>query len=178
LNILQTQTRQRLLTGSIVPVRFQSTISPADSASSFFVHKYDNPDVQQRIAYWLFACCAIVFGIVVLGGVTRLTRSGLSMVDWKPFSILPPTSQAEWDAEFTRYQSFPEYNELGREMSLSEFKFIYFMEFSHRLAGRFLGLFFGIPAVVLGSRGLLSPSLKRRFIVLFALGGLQVRRLS
>lgn len=153
-------------------VRLFSTLENAASAA-LAADKSDDPDAQARIAYWLFACCAIVFGIVVLGGATRLTRSGLSMVDWKPFSIMPPTTDAEWAVEFDRYKGYPEYQELGREMPLSEFKFIYYMEFSHRLLGRVLGVFFGVPALVLGARGYLKPAMQRRFGLLFGLGAVQ-----
>jgi cytochrome c oxidase assembly protein subunit 15 len=205
-------------------LRLLGTTTGGGSSSAIFTdsyvtisadsEKFNDSVVQDRIAYWLFACCAIVFGIVVLGGVTRLTRSGLSMVEWKPFSIFPPSTEEEWQAEFSRYKGYPEYLELGREMPLSEFKFIYFMEFSHRLAGswllldvypvipfdaistsypsfdslafvyilphllilhpgRVLGIFFGVPALFLASRGYLSPALRRRFLLLFSLGGVQ-----
>ncbi|KAH9257149.1 hypothetical protein BASA81_004699 [Batrachochytrium salamandrivorans] len=99
------------------------------------------------VGYWYIFSGALVFGIVVIGGLTRLTESGLSIVEWNLIKgIRPPQSQSEWEAEFEKYQQFPEYKISNHGMTLAEFKFIFFMEWSHRMLGRFIGLSF----VVLG----------------------------
>jgi cytochrome c oxidase assembly protein subunit 15 len=100
---------------------------------------------DKLLSYWLLTTASAVFGMVVLGGVTRLTRSGLSMVDWKPEQNFPPMNQQEWDAEFEKYKQFPEYKVLNRGMSLDEFKKIYYMEWAHRTYGRGLGILYGVP---------------------------------
>jgi heme a synthase len=88
------------------------------------------------IANWLLAVAALVFAMVVVGGITRLTESGLSITEWKPVSgTLPPLSDAAWAAEFAKYQATPEYQEINKGMSLAAFKFIYFWEWVHRLLG-------------------------------------------
>ncbi|MCZ6720897.1 MAG: COX15/CtaA family protein [Proteobacteria bacterium] len=98
------------------------------------------------VVTWLFVCCALVFAMVVLGGVTRLTESGLSMVDWRPLTgLLPPLSGAEWQDVFAAYQRHPEYQKLNPGMSLEAFKTIYWFEYAHRLLGRAIGLAFLLP---------------------------------
>lgn len=98
------------------------------------------------VAAWLFFCAALVFAMVLLGGVTRLTESGLSIVDWKPLmGIIPPTSEAAWQELFGRYQQFPEYRTLKLLMTLEEFKTIYWFEYAHRLLGRAIGVAFFAP---------------------------------
>lgn len=116
----------------------------------------------------------MVFVILVIGGITRLTQSGLSIVDWDPImGVIPPLSEAEWQETFDRYRQFPEYQQLRRGMSLSEFKFIFFWEYLHRLVARLLGVAFLVPFVVFGARGWLTRPLAVRALVLFGLGGLQ-----
>jgi heme a synthase len=100
------------------------------------------------IAVWLFGCCALIFLMVIVGGITRLTLSGLSITEWKPvIGIVPPLSAAEWAAEFAKYQKIPEYQAVHYAMSLDEFKSIYHWEYFHRLLGRVIGLAFAIPFV-------------------------------
>jgi heme a synthase len=100
------------------------------------------------IAAWLFACCAMIFLMVVVGGITRLTLSGLSITEWKPvIGIVPPLSAADWSAEFAKYQQIPEYRIIHSAMSLSDFKSIYFWEYAHRLLGRLIGLVFAVPLI-------------------------------
>ena len=100
------------------------------------------------VSVWLFACCAMIFLMVVVGGVTRLTLSGLSITEWKPIvGIVPPLSSAHWTSEFEKYQQVPEYRAVHYAMSLDEFKTIYFWEYTHRLLGRLIGVAFAIPFV-------------------------------
>jgi heme a synthase len=98
------------------------------------------------VAAWLFLCCGLIFLMVVVGGITRLTLSGLSITEWKPVvGIVPPLSAADWAAEFARYQQIPEYRAIHFAMSLDEFKSIYYWEYFHRLLGRLIGVAFALP---------------------------------
>ena len=102
--------------------------------------------IQKQITIWLTSACLLIFLMVIIGGITRLTRSGLSMVEWHPISgIIPPLSDTDWQEEFTKYQQFPEYQKINTQMTLDEFKFIFFWEYIHRLIGRLLGILFIIP---------------------------------
>ena len=129
---------------------------------------------DRPIAWWLLVCCALVFAMVVLGGVTRLTGSGLSMVNWKPVSgVLPPFSQAAWGREFEHYRDSPEYAYVNRGMSLDEFKGIFWFEYAHRLLGRLIGVVFLIPFLYFLLRRRIKPSLAPQLVTMFVLGGLQ-----
>jgi heme a synthase len=98
------------------------------------------------VALWLFACCAMIFLMVVLGGITRLTLSGLSITAWQPLSgIIPPLTHREWAAEFAHYRAIPEYRAVHYGMTLAQFKWIFFWEYLHRLWGRLIGLVFALP---------------------------------
>eukprot|EP01129_Flabellula_baltica_P006014 TRINITY_DN2212_c0_g1_i1.p1 TRINITY_DN2212_c0_g1~~TRINITY_DN2212_c0_g1_i1.p1 ORF type:complete len:452 (-),score=89.23 TRINITY_DN2212_c0_g1_i1:31-1386(-) len=131
-------------------------------------------EVPRSVAWWLFLCCAVVFGMVVLGGVTRLTESGLSMTDWHLVTgVIPPLTQEEWEAEFEKYKQYPEFKKLNSHMTLDEFKSIFYMEWSHRVLGRGIGFLFGIPFLYFLGRGFLNSSLKIKLGALFGLGGLQ-----
>jgi heme a synthase len=100
------------------------------------------------IAAWLFICCAMIFLMVVVGGITRLTLSGLSITEWKPIiGIVPPLSAADWAGEFAKYKAIPEYSAVHFGMTLDEFKSIYFWEYAHRLLGRLIGVVFAAPFV-------------------------------
>lgn len=126
------------------------------------------------IAGWLLLCCALVFAMVVLGGVTRLTGSGLSMVNWKPLSgVLPPLSQAAWDREFEHYQESPEYVYVNKGMTLDGFKSIFWFEYAHRLLGRLIGVVFLLPFLYFLLRRRIEPSLAPKLVTMFVLGGLQ-----
>ena len=127
----------------------------------------------EGVAWWLCGCAGLVAGIVAVGGLTRLTRSGLSMVDWKPHGGLPPSGDEEWTVEFEKYKAFPEYQRSDKSMTLSDFKFIYFMEWGHRMLGRTVGLAFVLPAAVFAARGRLTGTLAKRCIGLGALGAAQ-----
>lgn len=98
------------------------------------------------IKSWLIACCFMVIFMIFIGGLTRLTDSGLSIVEWKPVSgVIPPINDQQWQGEFAKYQQFPEYQQKNINMTLSEFKLIFWLEFIHRLAGRITGLLYLVP---------------------------------
>jgi len=129
---------------------------------------------NRRIAVWLFVCCAMVYAMVILGGVTRLTGSGLSMVEWDPiFGILPPLDQANWDETFSLYQQSPEYRKINLGMDLDGFKRIYWFEYSHRLLGRTIGTVFLLPFLFFLAKGWIRRPLVPKLVTMFVLGGLQ-----
>lgn len=127
---------------------------------------------QNRIiAVWLFILCSMVIAIVVLGGMTRLTHSGLSMVDWHPFTgWLPPLTEADWLRLFEDYKRYPQYKELNEGMPLDGFKSIFWLEYLHRLWGRCIGLVFLMPFIVFSIRGWVNKRLLLRLLVIFMLG--------
>jgi len=126
------------------------------------------------IAIWLFIVAAMIFIIVILGGATRLTHSGLSMVDWKPITgWLPPFAESEWQAVFERYKTSPEYREVNQDMSLAGFKGIFWLEFLHRLWGRIIGVAFFLPFAVFLIKGWVRGRLAGWLAGIFVLGGLQ-----
>lgn len=126
------------------------------------------------VAGWLLVCCAMIFGMVVLGGVTRLTGSGLSMVEWDPiFGVVPPLGQEQWAAVFEQYRASPEYRKVNMHMSVDDFKSIYWFEFAHRLLGRAIGTVFLIPFLFFLWRGWIERALVPKLTALFVLGGLQ-----
>ncbi len=126
------------------------------------------------VATWLLVCCALIYGMVVLGGYTRLSGSGLSMVTWNPiFGVLPPLTETEWQKDFALYQQYPEYQKVNQHMNLSGFKQIYLVEYAHRLLGRLLGLVFFLPLVYFLWRGWLTRPWLYRLGFAFVLGGLQ-----
>src|SRR5436190_19789567 len=104
--------------------------------------------VHRGVAAWLFVCCALVWAMVVVGGVTRLTHSGLSITEWQPIiGTLPPLNDNDWQEVFGRYRETPQYNQVNRGMSLSAFKAIFWWEYFHRLLGRLIGAVFLLPLV-------------------------------
>jgi len=125
------------------------------------------------MARWLFVCAAMVFVMVILGGATRLTESGLSMVEWKPLTLLPPMNDTEWAAEFAAYQKYPEYQKVNSWMELGDFKEIYWLEYLHRLWGRAIGFVFFIPFVWFVRKRWVDRTHFWKFVGLFALGGAQ-----
>jgi len=142
-------------------------VSPPETALSSDIN-------NRQIAVWLLACCAIIFTMVVLGGVTRLTRSGLSMVEWEPImGVIPPLSQGAWTAAFEKYRQFPEYQKINRGMTLGEFKSIYLVEYAHRVLGRTIGLVFLIPFLYFFLKGKISRPLVPKLVAMFVLGALQ-----
>ncbi|MDB5442781.1 MAG: cytochrome c oxidase assembly protein [Phenylobacterium sp.] len=131
-------------------------------------------DRSRAVAIWLFALAALVAAMVVVGGATRLTGSGLSITEWKPIKgVIPPLNLAEWQAEFARYRQIPQYQQLNRGMGLGQFQSIYWWEWSHRLLGRLLGVVFFLPFVWFAVRREISRRMAWRLAVLFVLGALQ-----
>lgn len=132
------------------------------------------PKNERAIAIWLFIVCAMIFAMVLLGGVTRLTHSGLSMVEWRPlFGVLPPIGEAAWQRVFEQYQQFPEYQKINFAMTLAEFKRIFLFEYSHRVLGRAIGVVFAVPFLYFLLRRRISWQLAPHLGVMFVLGGLQ-----
>ena len=126
------------------------------------------------MAAWLFFCCGLILLMVVLGGITRLTLSGLSITEWKPvIGIVPPLSAADWAAEFARYQQIPEYRAIHFAMSLNEFKSIYYWEYLHRLLGRLIGVAFALPFIWFLARRRLPRRLAPPLAGILLLGFLQ-----
>ena len=124
------------------------------------------------VAKWILGTSGLVAGMVHVGGVTRLTHSGLSMTDWKPLGSLPPMNEEEWETQFTRYKQFPEY-EQRKSMTLEEFQYIYYWEWGHRMLGRGVGVCFAAPWAYFAARGKIPPGFSNRMRVLFAMGGTQ-----
>lgn len=129
---------------------------------------------DRSLATWLLICSALVLVVVVVGGITRLTHSGLSIVEWKPvLGVIPPITEASWRDAFEKYQLTPEYQKVNRGMSIEAFKGIYWVEWVHRLLGRLIGVVFLVPFVYWRARGRVPPALMPRLVGLFILGGLQ-----
>ncbi|MGH6800134.1 MAG: COX15/CtaA family protein [Methylocella sp.] len=132
------------------------------------------PARHRAVAIWLWSLAGLVFLMVIVGGATRLTESGLSITDWKPLAgVIPPLSQADWLAEFENYKKIPQYAQLFPDMELSGFKFIFFFEWSHRLLGRLIGAAMALPLTFFWAKGLLPPGFKPKLLGILALGALQ-----
>ncbi len=130
--------------------------------------------MQKPIAIWLLVCCALVFAMVVVGGVTRLTHSGLSIVEWQPIvGTMPPLSQGDWDELFEKYHQTPQYKKINLGMSLDEFKYIFWWEYFHRLLGRVIGLAFFFPFLYFIAKKAIDRPLGLKLTGIFILGGLQ-----
>jgi heme a synthase len=129
---------------------------------------------RRPVAVWLLICCALVMAMVVVGGVTRLTHSGLSIVEWQPIvGTLPPLSEAQWQETFAKYQLTPEYRKVNHAMGLDEFKGIFWWEYFHRLLGRTIGAVFLLPLLWFWRRGHIDRPLTLKLAGIFVLGGLQ-----
>ena len=125
-----------------------------------------NVDARRAVRFWLLAVAGLVFLMVLVGGATRLTESGLSITQWKPVTgVLPPLSAAQWQAEFDRYKQIPQFAELNPDMTLSGFKSIFWWEWSHRLLARIIGAAFILPALWFWWRGELKGALGRQVAV-------------
>lgn len=138
----------------------------------------DSPPSRSLIAIatWLLFVAALVVAMVIVGGITRLTESGLSITEWKPVTgAIPPLNEADWVEAFRKYQQIPEYIEVNGPagMTLADFKFIYFWEWLHRLLGRLIGVAFALPLAWFWLRGRIPAGYKPRLLALLALGGLQ-----
>jgi cytochrome c oxidase assembly protein subunit 15 len=129
---------------------------------------------DRAIGIWLLACCAMIFLMVLIGGITRLTESGLSITQWKPVEgVLPPLNDAQWQDAFAQYKAIPQYEAIHADMTLDQFKHIYFWEYIHRLWGRLIGFAFLLPFLWFLIRGQVSRRLIAPLAGLFVLGGLQ-----
>lgn len=128
----------------------------------------------RAIAWWLLSVAALVFLMVVVGGITRLTESGLSITEWKPVAgALPPLTHAQWEHVFALYKQTTQYQTMNRSMTLGEFQFIFFWEFIHRLLGRLIGVAFALPLLWFWARKQIPQGYGSRLVALLALGGLQ-----
>jgi len=126
------------------------------------------------IRVWLGSVIALIFAMVVVGGATRLTGSGLSITEWKPIlGAIPPLSAADWQEAFDKYRQIPQYQLVNKGMSLAEFQFIYWWEWAHRFLGRFIGVAFAIPFLAFAAAGYIRRDLAPSLVALFALGALQ-----
>jgi len=130
-------------------------------------------DHRRAIAVWLLVCAALIFAMVLLGGATRLTDSGLSMVEWRIEGVLPPATEVDWEAAFDKYKQFPEYKKLRPWMVLDDFKRIYWFEYSHRTLGRIIGIFFVVPLIFFVAARRVERRLAIRLAAVLGLGGLQ-----
>jgi cytochrome c oxidase assembly protein subunit 15 len=134
----------------------------------------DSDRNRRAIRMWLLAVAALVFAMVVVGGATRVTESGLSITEWQPVSgALPPLSETEWQAQFDKYKAIPQYQALNSGMSLDAFKTIFWWEWAHRLLGRVIGAAFLLPLLWFLARGAIAPHLRARLWTIFGLGAFQ-----
>src|SRR5215467_163676 len=122
------------------------------------------------VGLWLWCVAGLVFAMVLVGGATRLTESGLSIVEWKPVTgAIPPVGEAEWQAQFAKYKTIPQYERLNRGMTLDEFKVIYWWEWGHRLLGRLIGAAFFLPFIAFWAAGYIPRPMLPRLAGLFML---------
>ena len=135
----------------------------------------DAPSPNHRaIAIWLLVCCAMIFAMIVIGGITRLTDSGLSMVEWRPLmGWLPPLTEAAWQDVFAKYQATPQFQKTNAGMDLAGFRTIFWWEFIHRVWGRLIGVVFALPFLWFLIRGRIDRRLAPRLVIMLILGGLQ-----
>jgi len=128
----------------------------------------------RKLTIWLFLCTGFVFVMILLGGITRLSHAGLSIVEWKPLlGILPPLSETDWNEVFVKYQSFPEYQKRNVGMTLAEFQPIFWLEYIHRLWGRLIGVVFLLPFLYFWYCGTINRRLAQKLLGVFFLGALQ-----
>jgi len=145
------------------------SLTSAESVANF-----SSPDRLRPVRVWLYVMAAMVLAMVVVGGLTRLTDSGLSITEWKPVSgVIPPLSAADWQAEFDNYKRIPQYQVLNQGMTLAHFQYIFWWEWAHRLLGRVIGLVFAVPFLVFLAQRRFSWNLAAPLAGLFVLGGLQ-----
>ena len=137
------------------------------------LHKRSSPPMR-LIRLWLIACCLLIFLMILLGGITRLTESGLSIVDWRPITgWIPPLNASDWTKLFTAYQASSEFQKLNFWMDIADFKNIFWLEYLHRLLGRIIGIIYGLPLLWFAARYQLGSGLTARLVSLFVMGGVQ-----
>jgi heme a synthase len=138
------------------------------------MNRFSAWDRSRAVAIWLFCVAALVFAMVVVGGITRLTGSGLSITEWKPImGAIPPMTEADWNAAFAQYREIPQYSQVNAGMSLGEFKGIFWWEWVHRQLGRLIGVAFALPFLAFMALRMMPRRLVLRSVVLLGLGGLQ-----
>lgn len=134
----------------------------------------DDAAARAAVRAWLWTVTGLIFAMVIVGGATRLTESGLSITEWRPLTgAIPPLSEAAWLAEFEKYKAIPQYSELFPLMTLSEFKTIFYWEWGHRQLGRFIGLVYALPLAYFAWRGAVRGALLAKLVAVLALGALQ-----
>ena len=147
-------------------------IARRDSCAISIMTNTDKSDQARAIANWLLICCGLVFAMVVLGGVTRLTGSGLSMAEWRPImGAIPPLTDAEWQRVFDIYRETPEFQKVNSHFDVHDFKGIFWLEYLHRLLGRLLGFAFSLPLVYFVARKYISLRELPWYLFMLALGG-------
>merc|ERR1719391_973713 len=151
--------------------RIQSTLAPEIGASA--ASAAQSGTVPRVVGWWLGGCAGMCVGAVVLGGVTRLTESGLSMTDWNLVGRPPPSSHEQWLEEFEKYKQSPEFKWKNFDITMEDFKFIWYMEYIHRMWGRSIGAFFYLPAAAFWLSGMLTPAIKKRVLLAGGLLGFQ-----
>jgi len=145
-----------------------------EQATKRLTDRLEESTSNRRIAWWLFVCCGLLVAMILVGGATRLTHSGLSIVEWQPIvGTLPPMNHEAWIDAFQKYQDSPEYRYINRGMSLEEFKSIFWWEYFHRLLGRTIGLVFLAPLLYFISRRMIRRGLTRKLLGIFLVGALQ-----
>ncbi len=145
-----------------------------DSEFTPFARKSEEARNRTVVRAWLYIVLITLFALVIVGGATRLTDSGLSITEWKPIhGVIPPLSSADWAEEFEKYKQIPEYEQINQGMSLDEFKVIFWWEWGHRLLARGVGFVFAIPLAFFWLTGRLESQLKPKLLGILALGGLQ-----
>jgi len=154
--------------------RLMSTFAAQSSATPTAERTVHGRKPARAVGLWLLVCCAMVLAMAVIGAITRLTESGLSIMEWAPLSgALPPLSQAEWERLFALYQQIPEYQQVNAWMDLEAFKTIFWWEYIHRLWGRLIGVVFAVPLAWFWLRGRIDRPLGRKLLVALALGAAQ-----
>ncbi len=144
------------------------------TATAYFPPDAPARSMPMAVRIWLASVAVLIFIMVIVGGATRLTGSGLSITEWQPIlGAIPPLSAADWQAAFDKYRQIPQYQLINRGMSLEEFQFIYWWEWGHRFLGRVIGVAFAVPLVVFAALGMISRQLMPRLLLLLLLGGLQ-----
>lgn len=130
--------------------------------------------MTKSVSNWLYICCFAIIIMVAIGGLTRLTDSGLSIMKWEPLSgIIPPISQEEWQGYFDEYKKIPEFETKNKWMNLEDFKGIFWLEYIHRVWGRVIGMIFLFPLIYFAVKKVITPKFTKRMLLIFALGGLQ-----
>ena len=176
-NLFKTTAKRAFTTSALAPMKSsaKSLVAAVAAESTSIKHPlvHGGPFAEKVLGAWLVGGCLWVFSMVVLGGVTRLTRSGLSMTDWKFQWESPPLTSEDWNREFTKYKQSPEFKLTNKNMTVEEYKFIFWMEYGHRMWGRGLGVYFALPLVGFIGKGWITQRLGIRLLSFFGLGAAQ-----